>query len=89
MKNIIAKTAAAAVIVYALSLPTLAFAGTWEVKEDPMGPGYIVTDNETGTIHTEGKRAANKIAKILNKADEGFVDAPNSPCHDPSTGVVC
>ena len=89
MKNIIVKSAAAAVVAYALCLPTLALAGTWEVKEDPMGPGYIVTDNETGTIHTQGKRAANKIAKILNKADEGVVDAPNSPCHDPSTGVVC
>jgi hypothetical protein len=54
-----------------------------------MGPGYIVTDDETGTIHTQGKKAANKIAKTLNKADEGVVDAPDSPCHDPSTGVVC
>jgi len=87
MKNLIAKSAAAAIIVYALAAPTLALAGTWVVREDPMGPGYIVTDDETGTIHTQGKKAANKIAKTLNKA--GVVDAPDSPCHDPSTGVVC
>lgn len=87
MKNVIAKSAAAAVILYTLAAPSLALAGTWEVKEDPMGPGYIVTDNETGTIHTEGKKAANKIAKILNKTD--VVDAPDSPCHDPTSGVVC
>ena len=51
-----------------------------------MGPGYVVTDHETGTIHTKGRKAANKVARILNHA--GFVDSGTGPCHDPKSGVL-
>jgi hypothetical protein len=61
------------------------------VQEDPIGPGYIVTDGETGTIHTSGKKAADKVAKILNKADtdESFVDSGQGSCGHPSARVPC
>ncbi len=75
------------VLLCALAAPSGALAGTWVVERHPMGPGYVVTDHETGTIHTKGKKAANKIAKILNHA--GFADPGTGPCHDPKSGVLC
>jgi hypothetical protein len=77
-------------MVVALSAPVVAVAGEWVVREDPMGPGYIVTDDEIGTIHTKGKKAADKIAKTLNKAEsDGFVDNGEGPCGHPSSRVLC
>lgn len=91
MKGIIPKSMRVLALVYALSAPAAALAGEWVVRENPMGPGYVVTDDETGTIHTKGRKAAEKIAKILNKADsdEGFVDNGEGPCGDPMSGVLC
>ena len=75
------------VLLCAFATPSVALAGTWVVEHDPMGPGYVVTDHETGTIHTKGRKAANKVARILNHA--GFVDSGTGPCHDPKSGVLC
>jgi hypothetical protein len=85
------KTLRVAALLCALAAPSAAFAGEWVVRENPIGPGYVVTDDETGTIHTKGRKAAEKIAKILNKADsdEGFVDTGEGPCGDPLSGVLC
>jgi hypothetical protein len=69
--------------------PSIAMAGTWVVEHEPLGPGYLVTDHETGAIHTKGKRAANRVAKILNKATGGFVDPGSGPCHNPAPGTQC
>ncbi len=91
MSGIISKGASFLAMVYALTGPAVVLAGEWTVQEDPMGPGYIVTDGETGTIHTSGKKAAEKVAKILNKADtdESFVDNGQGPCGHPSARVAC
>jgi hypothetical protein len=90
MDSFISKSASFLALVCALTAPVVAFAGEWVVRENPMGPGYIVTDDETGTIHTKGRKAAEKVAKILNKADdEGFVDTGEGPCGDPKSGVLC
>lgn len=76
-------------LICALAIPSAVLAGEWVVREDPMGPGYIVTDDETGTIHTKGRKAAEKVAKVLNKADEEFMDTGEGPCNDPASGVLC
>jgi hypothetical protein len=91
MRGIVSKGASFLAIVYALTGPAVVLAGDWTVQEDPMGPGYIVTDGESGTIHTSGKKAAEKVAKILNKADsdESFVDTGQGPCGHPSARVAC
>lgn len=91
MIGIIPKSMRFLALVYALSAPAAALAGEWVVRENPMGPGYVVTDDETGTIHTKGRKAAEKVAKILNNADsdEGFVDNGEGPCGDPMSGVLC
>lgn len=89
MKSLVLAGLCAFGLLSALAMPSGVSAGEWVVREDPMGPGYIVTDDETGTIHTEGRKAANKIAKALNKVDEGFMDTDDAPCHPPTSGVLC
>jgi hypothetical protein len=91
MSSTVSKSASFLAMVYALTGPAVVLAGDWVVQEDPMGPGYIVTDGETGTIHTSGKRAAENVAKILNKtdADERSVDTGQGPCGHPSARVTC
>ena len=89
MTSLVSKSASFLSLVYALSAPAVAFAGEWVVREDPMGPGYIVTDDETGTIHTKGRKAADKVAKVLNDAESGVVDTGEGPCHVPTSGVLC
>jgi hypothetical protein len=88
MKSLDSTSLCALALLWAFATPSAVLAGEWVVREDPMGPGYIVTDDETGTIHTEGKRAANKIAKTLNKADD-FYDPGYGPCHPPTSGMEC
>ena len=87
MKRFIPNAIRAIAVVCVLAAPSAVLAATWHVEKAPLGPGYNVTDGETGTIHTQGRRAANKIAKILNKT--GFVDPGSGPCHDPRSGVLC
>jgi hypothetical protein len=89
MKTLFCTSLCALALVWAFATPSTVLAGEWVVREDPMGPGYIVTDDETGTIHTEGRKAADKIAKVLNKAEKDFVDTGEGPCGDPSSGVLC
>ena len=91
MRGIVSKGASFLALVYALTGPAVVLAGEWTVQEDLMGPGYIVTDGESGTIHTSGKKAAEKVAKILNKTDkdESFVDTGQGPCGHPSARVAC
>jgi len=76
-------------VVCVLAAPSTVWAGKWVVEPNPpiFGPGYTVTDHETGTIHTNTRKAAKRIARILNRA--GFVDPGTGPCHDPSPGVQC
>jgi len=75
--------------VYALSTPAVVLAGEWVVREDPAGPGRIVTDDETGTIHANGKKATDKVVKVLNDAGSGVVDNGNGPYGHPSAQVLC
>ena len=89
MANLISNSASFLGLVYALTAPAVLLAGEWVVREDPMGPGYIVTDDETGTIHTKGRKAADKVAKVLNDTESGVVDTGEGPCGDPSSGVLC
>jgi hypothetical protein len=89
MKSLFCTSLCALALVWAFATPSTVLAGEWVVREDPMGPGYIVTDDETGTIHTKGRKAADKIAKVLNKTDNNFVDTGGGPCHLPTSGVLC
>ena len=89
MKSLVTTGLGALALLWAFATPSTVLAGEWVVREDPMGPGYIVTDDETGTIHTDGKKAANKIAKALNKADDDFYDPGYGPCHPPTSGIDC
>jgi hypothetical protein len=75
------------VLLVVFTAPSAALAGKWVVEVDPFGSGYVVTDHETSSISTKTKRAAKKIARILNHA--GFVDPGTGPCHDPRPGTQC
>jgi hypothetical protein len=88
MKSLVLAGLCALALLSAAGVPGAALAGEWVVRDDPMGPGYIVTDDETGTIHTKGRKAAEKIAKVLNKTDS-VVDNGEGPCHLPTSGVLC
>lgn len=88
MNYFISKNLQVLALLCALAAPSAVLAGEWVVREDPMGPGYIVTDDETGTIHTKGRKAADKVAKVLNDA-ESVVDTGEGPCGDPTSGVLC
>ena len=88
MRNYISKSLRVLALLAAVAAPSAALASTWVVEKDPLGPGYIVTDNKD-TIHTNGKRAANKVARILNHASGGFFDPGSGPCHNPAPGTQC
>ena len=87
MKSLAMAGLCALALLSAYVMPSAVQAGEWVVREDPMGPGYIVTDDETGTIHTKGRKAADKIAKVLNKTD--FYDPGYGPCHPPTSRTLC
>jgi hypothetical protein len=86
MRNFISRSVLVVALLAAVAAPSAALA-KWVVETNPFG-GYDVTDGH-GTVHTNGRRTANKVARILNRATNGFVDPGSGPCHDPAPGTQC
>ena len=90
MRSFISRSLRVLALLSAIAAPSVAMAGTWAVGKDPLGPGFVVSDDDpkTADVHTNTERAAKKIARILNKATS-FVDPGSGPCHNPAPGTQC
>jgi hypothetical protein len=93
MKTRMSAVSGLVLLACAATFPGAAFATWSSYTDDGTHYGIREGDNKIplNVSEKEATRTAHKVNKALgkDKPDEGVVDAPGSPCHDPSTGVVC
>jgi len=92
MKNRFGAVSGMVLLACAAVFPNAAFATWSSYTDDGTHYGIREGDNKIplGLSEKDATKTAHKVNKALGKDKaDSVVDAPNSPCHDPTSGVVC